>query len=317
VEQQVPCGQQYCVGVVQGFMALVLHCGTSLRGAANVLAWLGRATGQSAITPDGSTGRLWLLRLGRAALLRPKVIADDWVWMVDHSIQIGPCKCLVILGLRLSKQPVGRPLGHQDLELISLVPMSSATQETVAVCLEEAVAQTGVPRAILNDHGADLHGGVERFRGVHPETVEVYDIKHKAACLLKAQLERDERWQRYASQLGQAKFALQQTELAALTPPSQRSKARFMNLDALAEWGRKTLALVDDPLGLEPLGITAQRVRAKLGWLSEYRAALAEWSACHAVIAGALDFVRCRGLYVGQGLRITIVKPANMGCFDV
>jgi hypothetical protein len=175
--------------------------------------------------------------------------------MVDHSIPIGPCQCLVILGLRLSKQPVGRPVGHQDLELISLVPMSRATQETVAVCLEEAVAQTGVPRAILNDHGADLHGGVERFRGVHPETVEGYDIKPKAACLLQAQLERDERWQRYASPWGQAKLALQQTELAARTPPSQRSKARFMNLDALAAWGRKTLALVDDPLGLAPRGV--------------------------------------------------------------
>jgi hypothetical protein len=26
-EQHVPCGQQYAVGVVQRFMAMVLHCG--------------------------------------------------------------------------------------------------------------------------------------------------------------------------------------------------------------------------------------------------------------------------------------------------
>ena len=96
---------------------------------------------------------------------------------------------------------------------------------------------------------------------------------------MKARLEGDERWKQYASQLGQAKFAMQQTELAFLTPPSQRSKARFMNVGGLVEWGRKTLALVDDPSGLERLGVTAERVQAKLGWLVEYREELAEWSA--------------------------------------
>jgi len=57
--------------------------------------------------------------------------------------------------------------------------------------------------------------------------------------------------------VGNVKFALQQTELAFLTPPSQRSKARFMNVDVLVEWGRKTLALVDDPSGLERFGVRA------------------------------------------------------------
>src|SRR5436190_1438144 len=79
-----------------------------------------------------------------------------------------------------------RPLRHQDLEPIALVPMASSTQSTVAVCLEDAVDRTGAPRAILTDHGADLHGGVAIFREAHPEASEVYDLTHKAACLLKA-----------------------------------------------------------------------------------------------------------------------------------
>ena len=106
---------------------------------------------------------------------------------------------------------------------------------------------------------------MEIFRQSHPETIELQDIKHKAACLLKARLEGDERWKQFANQVGQTKFSLQQTELALLVPPSQRSKARFMNLGGLVEWGRKTLALVDDPSRLVPLGVTAERVREKLG----------------------------------------------------
>ena len=198
-----------------------------------------------------STGRLWLLRVGLAALLRPKVIAEDWVWMVDHSIQIGQCKCLVILGIRLTDFTIGRPLCHQDMELIDLVPMKNATKQTVAVCLEDAVSKTGVPGAILSDHGADLHGATETFRREHPQTDEFYDIKHKAACLLKARLEKDPRWKQFATLSGQTKFATQQTQLACLVPPSQRTKVRFMNLGELVKWGRQTLALLDDP---SPLG---------------------------------------------------------------
>ena len=295
------------------FVSLVLDCGASLRCAANALKLFGSATGQDGITPDRSTGRLWLLRIGLAALLRPKDIADDWVWMVDHSIQIGQCKCLVILGIRLRDLPEGRALGHQDMEPIALVPMTSSTKQTVAVCLENAVARTGVPRAILDDHGADLHGGVEIFREAHPETSEFYDIKHKAACLLKARLEKDPRWKAYASQLGQTKFAVQQTALACLTPPSQRSKARFMNLDGLVGWGIETLALIDDPSRLTTRGISTEQMKAKLGWLDEFRAALEEWSGCMDVIGRTLDFVRCRGLTASAGRELEATLPAASG----
>jgi hypothetical protein len=301
------------VGVVLGFLALVLRCGTSLRGAAAVLGWLGSVTGREDLSPDGSTGRSWLMRLGLAALLRPKVIADDWAWLIDHSIQIGTCKCLVILGVRLADLPEGRALGHHDLEPIALAPMMSSTKQAVAACLEQAVARTGSPRVILDDHGADLHGGVEAFRAAHPGTIEIYDITHKAACLLKARLEGDERWRSYSTESGRAKGEVQQTELACLAPPSQRSKARFMNVGRLVGWGVETLALLDDPTRLEPLGLTAVRVREKLGWLEGYRGALQEWSGYQAVIGAALDFVRRRGLYSGAGFDLAAALPAAPG----
>jgi hypothetical protein len=299
--------------VVLGFLALVLRCGASLRCAAAVLAWLGSVTGRDDLSPHGSTGRLWLMRLGLAALTRPKAVAEDWAWLIDHSVQIGTCKCLVILGIRLSELPEGRALGHRDLEPIALVPMAGSTKQAVAACLEEAADRTGAPRAILDDHGADLHGGVEIFRAAHPGTVEVYDITHKAACLLKARLEGDERWGSYNTALGQAKVRVQQTELACLVPPSQRSKARFMNVGKLVDWGVETLALVDDPARLESLGITAARLRERLGWLEGYRAALGEWSGYQAVIDGALDFVRRRGLYIGAGFDLAAALPAAPG----
>jgi hypothetical protein len=181
------------------------------------------------------------------------------------------------------------------------------------VPLEEAVTQTGAPRAILDDHGADLHGGVEIFCARHPDTIELYDIKHKAACLLKARLEGDAHWKSYATRLGQAKCAMQQTELAFLVPPSQRTKSRFMNLAPLVSWGQSVLALVDDPSALERFGVSAERAQEKLGWLAEYREPLERWSGYHEVIAATLEFVRDHGLYVGAGVELAAVLPALAG----
>lgn len=305
----MPRGQQYPPGVVQHFVSLVIDQGASFRCAAAALDLLVPPMGPEEASPTGSTGRLWLLRIGLAALVSPKVIADDGIWMIDHSIPIGSCKCLVILGLRLSAFTIARPLRHQDMELIDLVPMDSATKHTVAACLENAVAQTGVPRAILSDHAADLHGAIEIFRGQHPDTSELYDIKHKAACLLKALLERDEHWNRFTGLAAQAKVALQQTGAACLVPPSRRSKSRFMNLSELVRWGRQTLALLDDPSRLEQVPVAWDLVRDKLSWLVECRESLAEWSAYHELIEGALDFVRCRGHYVGAGPDLAAALP--------
>jgi hypothetical protein len=313
----VPRGQQYPLGVTSTFLALVLRCATSLRGAAKVLELCGALRGCES-APHWSTGRLWLLRVGLAALELPKEIVDDRVWLVDHSVQIGTTKCLVILGVRLAQWPVGRPLAHEDLELIALEPMASSNKVTVAECLRKAAARTGVPRAILDDHGADLHGGVNLFRCDHPRVDEFYDVKHKVACLLRAHLEADPRWKAFTAELGPTTIRIQQTELAFLVPPSQRSKARFMNIGMLMDWARMALVALDDPSpSPSPSRVEAERLRAKLGWLAGFRAEVAGWSAAQAIIEATLDFVRCEGLYVGAGLDLAQRLPAASGTAGV
>ena len=169
----MPCGQQYAVGVVLWFVSLVLDCGASLRCAASVLELLGSATGRGRDRPR------WVDRPALAAADRAGGLAaaqghrrrlglDGRPLDPDRAVQVPGHP-----GHPAERLPEGRPLCHQDMEPIALVPMISSTKQTVAVCLEEAVAQTGVPRVILDDHGADLHGGVEIFREAHPETSEI------------------------------------------------------------------------------------------------------------------------------------------------
>jgi hypothetical protein len=84
----------------------------------------------------------------------------------------------------------------------------------------------------------------------------------------------------------------------------------------VVDWGRKTLALVDDPSELERLGISAERVQAKLGWLLEFREALPEWSSYQELIDGALGLVRRRGLSRDAGEELARSLPVVTGPAD-
>ena len=195
----------YAVGVQCLFLRLVLQ-GVSLRGVPRVLTIMSASLGMSLPIPHWTTGRLWLLRLGHALLTMPLDKAKDWAWLIDHSVQIGQEKCLVILGIRLKDLPEpGECLKHSDLHLVALIPRKSWTGQDVDEALEAASQRTGVPRVIADDHGADISSGVSSFQVRHPETVEMYDPKHKAACLLKSRLEKNARWQELQKRIGQTR----------------------------------------------------------------------------------------------------------------
>jgi hypothetical protein len=321
----IPAGHCFNVTEITLSVAWVLIARVSLRGVGRVLRCLRTlhvGVDLFASIPHATTVRWWLLRLGHYKLHRPKEIADDWVWIADHSNQFGQEKCLVILGIRLSRWQELRAeaacrepapdaadslsslagLRLEDMEIIDLQPVTESNKQVVYRQLEANVAKTGVPRAIIDDHGGDLAGGVALFRQQYPQTIELYDVTHKAACLLKARLQANPRWKQFAAKVGQTKCQLQQTELAMLIPPSQRVKARYMNLETLIAWGGKTLALVEQPTPELLRHCTAERLEEKLGWLREYRAELVQWSQMEEVIQTTLRFVRREGYYVGAEL---------------
>jgi hypothetical protein len=305
VEAQRLPHHHYTLGDVLLFLRLVLTSRTPLRCAGRVPAVVSEIHGLALGEPHWTTGRLWLLRLGLYKLIRPKEVADDWVWLLDHSVQVGTTKCLLVLGIRLSAlPPAGQPLRHEDLEPIELLPVKNSTKEIVCEQLESAATKTGVPRVILDDHGADLHGGVKLFQERHRKTIEIYDITHKAARLLKRRLERDSRWAEFCRQVGQARRNVQQTTLACLLPPAVGDKARFMNLGPLIRWGEETLRVLDRPASQRQDYLPVEPLAAKLGWLREYAAALGEWSQYMAVIDTTLEFVRNEGLALQSGVAL-------------
>jgi hypothetical protein len=225
---------------------MVLQAAVSLRGAAAIFFHLRRLSyDPQGDWPSAGTIQMWLLRLGLDELQKPLEKADDWVWLVDHTVQIGKTKCLLIVGIRLSKwRELGGKLTHHELAIIALSPVEHSDGETVYRQLEEVTEQFGLPREIVSDLGGDLRKGIELFLKKHPEVAWAYDIAHKVALLLKKILEADSRWTEFTRQCGFAKSRLQQTSLAQLIPPSPKLKARYMNADRQVEWGLRVLQLL-------------------------------------------------------------------------
>jgi hypothetical protein len=293
------------------FVRLV-RANVSLRSASRVLKLLFGAGGLADDAPDWTTGRLWLQRLGHAKLTQTLEPGDDWVWLLDHSVQIGQEKCLVILGIRLRDlPPAGESLRHEQMELVELLPRISWTKQDVAAALEAATARTGVPRAIVDDHGADLTGGVALFREQHPQTSEIYDAKHKAACVLKRRLEHDPRWAALQTQVGRTRCAIQQTELAFLVPPGTRLKSRFMNLEPLLRWATHILSILATPPDVVCQHSTPQRLAEKLGWLAEYQDAIREWASWQAIIDVVVKFVNGHGHDADAAGKLRSQLPEN------
>lgn len=294
----VPYHHHYSVDIITLYVSLVLSSATSLRGAHRALSIVFGSNTPECEVPSWYSGRLWLLRLGYYKLTREKEKRSDWVWIVDHTLQLGSEKCLLILGFPLERWN-GGTLTHEDVEPIALHPVTQSNGEIVYEQLEEAAQKTGVPRQIVKDRGSDLNAGVRKFQEGHSECASVYDIKHKAAAILKRELSKDEEWVAFSRYAAQVRREVQQTSLAALAPPNQRTKARYMNVDKLIEWGGKILRFLEEPPASWDHLFTPEAVKAKFGTLVAYREALTRWTELLEVVEEAVRLVRERGLYRG------------------
>jgi hypothetical protein len=222
-------GHVYPLLLVRLALTWVYDAHTSYRAATlifSTLNGLGIAVGPCAVTI-----RLWLLRVGLFLLRRPLPRHTDWVYLLDLTIQLGEHKCLVVLGISLSQfRSNGYRLDHHDVHVLSVQVLTRCTAQTVHQHLTEVRKRVGTPVQIVSDHGGDVWGGIRLFRAKHKAVIEIYDITHGLAILLKRYLEPDARWDGFVKACQRTRQPLQQTAGSFLQPPAWRQKARYLNL---------------------------------------------------------------------------------------
>jgi hypothetical protein len=295
----------YSASQIFFWISLVLSAAIGLRGASRAMAiTMEQLLKLNIKLPSWYSGRLWLMRLGYYKLNRPKTRAEDWVWIIDHSVQIGSEKCLVILGIQLSNLPVDRALKYEDVEPIEVIPVTKSNGDIVYEQLKSAIEKTGIPREIIADKGSDIKSGIDRFCQEHTACCYIYDIKHGLANMLKKELKDDLFWQNFIALCTETKQRLQQTDLAALAPPNQKSKARYMNVDVLINWGNKILMFLNKDDKEISKQFDVNKVKEKLGWVNECRVQIEEWGNIMNIISCSENFIRKNGIYRDMHLHL-------------
>lgn len=262
--------------LVQWALHLVLVALTSFRGASRSLAGL-MEVGWAVAGPNAASIRHWLLRVGLYELQRLRRRDEEWVLIVDLSIQLGPAKVLVIVAVPRWRLPAPWPalpapakapraaLGHQDVEVVRLEVLNHSTGEVIDTHLEQAAKTLGGQVIqIVADGGSDVKNGIERYCQAHPESRYTADVTHAMARLLKREWEADERFSAFLTCCQTARQALQQTPLSFLMPPSWRRKGRWLQVGTVIDWGQRALHYAEqgDFRRIDPVhGLDAQAYR--------------------------------------------------------
>ena len=262
--------------------------------------------------PSHDAVRNWNFRNGVAILQEPTP-ADDLIWMIDHSVQLGKQFVLVVLGIRLADVPKDRPLKREDMRVLAVLPTPARTKEEVSKQLQQVIETFGKPLAVVSDGASELREAVaslkdpqcekcgnpdEPVKPVKPNQCEqcqvicLSDVKHKIASLLKRELGPKESWKEFESHIGTTTASIQQTELDHFMPPRKKLKCRFMNFDRVVDWARDTLQQLQQD-------VSSAQLNAKLGWLRKYTAELEQWQQVRDMISTVLRQANYQGVWMG------------------
>ena len=249
--------------------------------------------------PSWKTIQNWILRIGLFKILKRKEKANDWIFIVDFKVQAGRQKCLIVLGVRMqelierSKERGSLCVLHEDMHPLGVYAMEKSSGERIAKILEEISEQTGPAYQVIADHGSDVNKGLRIYCESNQECVNTYDIVHKLAVLLGAELKNDGLFDEIITRMNETKQKTKQSSEAPLAPPRIRDKARFMNLDIQIDW----LEDIERLLGIEILDENKDQIYEKLGWVLDYKEIIKELKEIIAVIKIARNLIREKGLY--------------------
>ncbi len=252
----------------------------------------------------------WTLRVGWGLLKQVKAIDSPWLAVIDHSIDIGTKKALVVLRVKLdalSKR--GAAIRLEDCECIGLKIGDTVNGESVAMDLEEIFMRAGMPKGIVKDCESTLRKGVRLWSERQGEPVRVIDdIGHSMVNALRDEFEGTASYQRFTALTTQGANRLRQTDLAFLIPPKLRSKGRFQSIGNVGKWGGRMLDILAVKGGAKK-GSMLARLRAALPGFLLLKPFILRFANTTRLVSQVMEIIKSQGL--GQ---TTYEQCHRLGC---
>lgn len=300
---------------------LVLFSNCSLRSAAAVMREVSAV--HSMETPSHTTIQNWVLKCGVAHLADGAERRDDWIFILDHTVEFGTKKCLLVLGVPRDGLRKGRCAAkHEDAVVLAIHLSDKTSSDDIKAVLSKTAGKVGTPIQIVSDHGRDIKKAAEEYIKSAPRPiVYTYDITHKTGAILKRALGDDDAWQEFVRKCVDAKRLVLQTEMGHLAPPKPSDKARWLNLDAYVEWADAVRSHGDKCALWNTDTREAVRFRKFFGWLEEYSSTLNRWRLMLKVLQMAKAEVKINGLRHGTTemfmRRVAKVKGASADAHEI
>lgn len=288
----------YKYNVTQILISLECFLGSSagFRALSNIFHILGNWISAIA-TPAASTIRQWFFKLGLYKLIQPKRSENGWFLIVDTSIQMGPQKCVVVLGVRTTDLVSNFCPTLEQVETLVVKPLNNTPGDVIYEILEEAAVKISgqTIHAIISDEGSENKMGGRLFCEHYPETIHLNDISHLINNLLKKELGNDPVWASFKEEAANSMQILKLSSIAHLAPPRQRTKARMHSAFNLIEWGIRLLEYINSE---EANKLKAEDIN-KVKWIKKYHNAFQRYFGLRDLGKLALELVHQRGYFKG------------------
>lgn len=234
-----PSNHLFSIFIIQIVIVLKLETTVSFRGVNKVLVNLREYFFINEI-PTHTTIISYVKRMGVYNLTCQKEKADDWIIILDESVEFGNEKILVILGVREKDIDFNRALNYQDLQTLAIKISNRWSGEDIHREIQVLTKEIGTIKYAV----ADMGNAIKKALRIS-DLQHVTDITHKISWIIKELYHNDEQFISYTKKTAHLRGSLPLGKLAYLLPPAQRVNSRFMNLKPIVEWGNSIIRLLE------------------------------------------------------------------------
>ena len=231
---ECPKGHNYPLWLMHTGINMQVRFGQSYRQVKNSLSIMLILMGFNMKTPCIGTIRQWVQKFGKSELGISQENEAPKVLMVDESIGIGQEKVLLFLGIKAENwRENPSNLKHEDAMVVGLQTKKSWDGKTIAKNLQEVKFKV---EYVVSDCCSTLKRAYELCGWVH-----VPDCTHFMGNLMKHHHEKQEGYEKLLSGMSKIRQRWGQSKFSAMITPDMRTKSKFLNLFAIADWLEKIL----------------------------------------------------------------------------
>jgi len=239
----------------------------------------------------------WIGRVGVGMLKEIREIEKPWIAIIDHSINIGTKKLFVVLRIKIDiLYKREKAISLEDCECIGLKICEVVNGESVKKDLEEIFKISGDPKAIIKDTDYTLNKGVTLYNKTQKEPILlIEDISHVVAKSLKKEFEETKSYKKFTKLIKHGSARIRNTDIAFLTPPKLRNKARFQNVSRLGKWGENMMEHFNVK-GRAKKGSVLDRLRKAFPEFSKLKSFILNFSKTTSVTSKVMERLKKKGL---------------------